>query len=98
MITSINLFKPIATKIINELTQDAYWRFTKLTDNDMTMRYNFYDEYGFEYNRDVYIRASKDNRKLIVYVNKKDFPAFARDEYLDEDIIDLLKSYLIGYI
>jgi len=93
MITSIKVKD--AKRIINELTERVFWRFTKGFKDDMIMRVNFYDEGGFEYNRDVYIKASKDNHKLIVYVNKKDFPSFTRDDpYLDDWIIEMLLSYI----
>ena len=93
MITSIKVKD--AKRIINELCEKRFWRFTKGFRNDMIMRVNFYDDGGYEYNRDVYIKASKHNDKLIVYVNKKDFPSFMRDDpYLDDWIIEMLLSYI----
>ena len=93
MITRIKVKN--AKRIINELTEKVFWRFTKWIDNSMIMRVNFYDEGGFEYNRDILVKANKRNDKLIVYVNKKDFPSFMRDDpYLDDWIIETLLSYI----
>ena len=93
MITRIKVKN--AKRIIDELTEKVFWRFIKGFKDDMVMRVNFYDDAGYEYNRDVYIKASKRNDKLIVCVNKKDFPSFMRsDPYLDDWIIEMLLSYI----
>ncbi|RLE39818.1 hypothetical protein DRJ16_07785 [Candidatus Woesearchaeota archaeon] len=93
MITRIKVTD--AKRIINSLREKCFWRFTKGFTDDMIMRVNFYDDGGYEYNRDVYIKANKRNDKLIVYVNKRDFPSFMRDDpYLDDWIIETLLSYI----
>jgi hypothetical protein len=95
MINRIVLKEAKAKEIIDVLAEQCGYRFDKIDDGEGYMRYNFYDDAGFEYNRSVYFKASKDDKAIIVYVNRKNFPEWIRDDpLLDEDIVYYLKSYI----
>jgi len=94
MINTIKLKEPKAKEIIATLTKEYSWRFRPLINGEATIIYVFYDEYGFEYSNNVFFKASKDNKKIIVYVNKKEFPTWIRHEDLDTAITELIKDYI----
>ena len=98
MITTIKLTEPKAKEIVETLAKEYSWRFIPALDCGASLIYNYFDEAGFEYTRYIFLRPSKDNKKIIVYVNKKDFSYFIRDfssfYYVEEDIISLIKDYI----
>ena len=94
MINRIELKEKCAREVLKLLAEHFYWRFTLWTDDMAVMHYNFYDQYGLEYYADIVIRASRKNDAILVYVNKKGFPAFYRHDYLDEEITEEVVSYI----
>lgn len=82
-----------AVEVVKRLVERYPWRFKQVLPGEATMDFNFYDDVGYEYRRWIYFRASKDNRHIIVYVNKKDFPSFYR-ELADDAVLWMLEDYL----
>jgi len=96
----IVLKKRGAREVLQEIANRFGHRFTSLGyDDGISMYYNFYDEAGFEYDRSIWIQPSKDDKKIIIHINKKEFPRFIRDDpYLEEDIVDLFMEYLYDVV
>jgi len=89
MIQKIRIDGELSAKdVIDQLTKNFSWRFKKILDGEAYMIHVFFNDVGFEYTRTVYFRASKDNRHILIYVNKKDFPRFYRDECNDQVFYD----------
>jgi len=95
-IISIKLKEKKAKEIIDELSKHFGWRFTKILDGEATYMYNYFDEWGYEYCTYVFIRASKDNKKIIIYLNKNEFENFARLDFetIEMDVENLIKDYI----
>jgi len=82
-----------ATELIETLCKQYNWRFKSALKGECVMDYNFYDEAGYEYRRWIYMKASADDKHILIYINKKKFPSFAK-EYSDSDVFD----FIVGYI
>jgi hypothetical protein len=94
MIMRIDLKEPKAKEVIDELCKHISFRFTKIIDGEATFRYNFFDDLGYEYNREIYLRASKNNKAILIYINYKEFPNFVRGYPLEDDIQFLIAGYI----
>jgi len=89
-----------ASEVIETLCKQYNWRFKNPRVFSVykepavcLVDYNFYDEAGYEYRRWIYMKASADDKYILIYVNKKEFPSFAK-EYVDDDVFD----FIIGYV
>jgi len=82
-----------ATEVIDQLVKNFSWRFSQVLSGEAVMYYNFYDQHGFEYNRSIYIKADYSNKHVVVYINRKEFPAWYR-EYLDDEIMSVITGYI----
>jgi len=94
VINRIELNGISAKQVIATLCREYPWKFTEITDNDATYCFTFFDEYGYEYSRSIYLRATKNDKAILVYINKKEFPRFAREYDLDTDITALIVDYI----
>ena len=94
MINRIELNGISAKQVIATLCREYSWKFTKITDDDATFCFTFFDEYGYEYQRSIYLRATKNDKAILVYINRKEFPAWCRDYPLDEEITQLIADYI----
>jgi len=72
------------------------WRVSPIADGELSFRYNYFDDIGFEYDAYVFVKASKDNKRIIVYINQKDFASFTHGmfDYVEEDLMTLLQDYI----
>jgi|YelNatPaOPRAMG01_1025707.scaffolds.fasta_scaffold32133_7 hypothetical protein len=83
-----------AEKILSDLADKHSYRFTKIFNGELcsvSFRYVFFDDYGYEYNRYIYMRATKDDRHIIVYINKRDFPYYWND--VDDVVLNEIRRY-----
>ncbi|RLC86654.1 MAG: hypothetical protein DRJ03_08080 [Chloroflexi bacterium] len=94
MINRVELTRKEARELLFKLCEKFPWRFTFITKEDISMRVNLYDDVGLEYNVWVAVHANKDNRSVSIYVNKKEFPPFARSYDLDLIVVDMFKGYV----
>jgi hypothetical protein len=92
----ISLTSNRAREILEKLADKFPHRFIRTAfKGEIYMIYNVFDDTGTEFTAPVYIRPSRDNSRIILEVKKRDLPPFIRnDPHLEEDIIDMFKSYL----
>jgi len=94
MINRVELTRKEARELLFKLCEKFPWRFTFIEQGDISMRVNIYDDVGLEYNVWVAVHANRDNRSVSIYVNKKEFPPFARSYDLDSMVVDMFKGYV----
>jgi len=95
-IISIKLKEPKAKEIMDELAKNYGYKFSKIIDGELNMYFNYDDDDGYKYWTSIFMKASKNNKKIKVYINKKDFANFARADfsYVEEDVIYVVESYI----
>jgi hypothetical protein len=96
----IVLRKRGAREVLQEIANQFGYIFTSLGyDDGILMDYHFYGSAKFKYHASVWIQPSKDDKKIIIHINKKEFPSFIRDNpYLEKDAVEQFMQYLYAVV